>query len=496
MRRAGRDNALCPIGIQTDIAMSAVSSSLFDLPLSAAYDSARWSKAALDVWIGSNSASSVIAARREQRLLALVAHAFEFSPYYARLYRKLPVTSSSGLRLRDLPPVTKHALMAEFDDVLTEPAVTRSAVDEFVAEPDALGGALFGRYSVWTSSGTTGQPGYFVHDPDALAVYDALEWQRFRGVRSASDLARQLISGDRYAMVAATGGHFAGIATVERMRRSMPWLAASLKGFSLLQPLERLVDELNDFRPTLLASYPTAAQMLADEQHGGRLRLRLREVWTGGETLPNPARAQVQRAFGCPVRSSYGASEFLPIAWECPYRQLHLNSDWVILEPIDRHGRPVAAGTRSHSVLLTNLANRIQPLIRYDLGDAVTMIDKPCGCGSRFPAMSVEGRTDEALVFPLAGGGTATVVPLALTTVLEDGACVHDFQVTQTAPRKLQIRLGGSEQGSAREVRRALGSYFDELGIGEVSIDIARRPPARDEISGKLRRVIRRLPRH
>ena len=29
--------------------------------------------------------------------------------------------------------------------------------------------------------------------------------------------------------------------------------------------------------------------------------------------------------------------------------------------------------TRSHSVLLTNLANRIQPLIRYDLGDAVTI---------------------------------------------------------------------------------------------------------------------------
>ena len=473
--------------------MAAVPSSLFDLPLSAAYDSARWSKAALNVWTGSLASSAAIAAHREQRLLALVAHAFEASPYYARLYRKLPVSSSSGLRLTDLPPVTKRSLMEEFDDVLTEPALTRRAVDAFVAEPDHLGGALLGRYSVWSSSGTTGEPGYFVHDPDAIAVYDALEWQRFRGVRSASDLTRQLIAGDRYAMVAATGGHFAGISTVERMRRSMPWLAASLKGFSLLQPLEQLVAQLNEFRPTLLASYPTAAQMLADEQHAGRLQLHLREVWTGGETLANTTRAHVQRAFGCPVRNSYGASEFLPIAWECPYRRLHLNSDWVIVEPIDQHGRPVAAGTRSHSVLLTNLANRIQPLIRYDLGDAVTMIDTPCGCGSRFPVMSVEGRTDEALVFPLAGGGTATVVPLALTTVMEDDACVHDFQVTQTGPRKLQIRLGGEEQASAREVRRALGSYFDELGIGAVSIDIARRPPARDKVSGKLRRVICQL---
>ncbi len=496
MARTQRDNAVCLIDANRYLAMPAVPSSLFDLPLAAVYDSARWSKAALDVWTGSLASSAAIAAKREQRLLELVAYAFEASPYYARLYRKLPVSSTSGLRLRDLPPVTKHSLMAEFDDVLTEPALNARAVDHFVAEPDRRGGALLGRYSVWTSSGTTGEPGYFVHDPDALAVYDALEWQRFRGVRSASDLTRQLIAGDRYAMVAATGGHFAGIATVERMRRSMPWLAASLKGFSLLQPLKQLVAELNEFRPTLLASYPTAAQMLADEQQAGRLRLRLREVWTGGETLANPARAQVQRAFGCPVRNSYGASEFLPIAWECPYRNLHLNSDWVILEPIDRHGRPVAPGTRSHSVLLTNLANRIQPLIRYDLGDSITIMGAPCGCGSRFPMMSVEGRTDEALVFPLAAGGTATVVPLALTTVMEDDACVHDFQVTQTEPRKLQIRLGSDEHGSAREVRRALGSYFDALGIGAVTIDIARRPPARDEVSGKLRRVICRLPHH
>jgi hypothetical protein len=110
--------------------------------------------------------------------------------------------------------------------------------------------------------------------------------------------------------------------------------------------------------------------------------------------------------------------------------------------------------------------------------------------------MSVEGRTDEALVFPLTGGGTATVVPLALTTVMEDDACVHDFQVTQTAPRKLQVRLGGDEHGSAGEVRRALNSYFDTLGIGAVSIDIARRPPARDQVSGKLRRVICQLHHH
>ena len=118
--------------------MAAVPSSLFDLPLSAAYDSARWSKAALDVWTGSLASSAAIEAQREQRLVALVAHAFECSPYYSRLYRKLRVSSSSRLRLSDLPPVTKRSLMAEFDDVMTEPTVTRRAVDEFVAAARSL----------------------------------------------------------------------------------------------------------------------------------------------------------------------------------------------------------------------------------------------------------------------------------------------------------------------------------------------------------------------
>ncbi|MEP6608857.1 MAG: phenylacetate--CoA ligase family protein, partial [Burkholderiaceae bacterium] len=201
--------------------MATIASSLFDLPLSAVYDSTRWGKAALDVWASSQSSTAGVAAQVDRRLLSLVAHAFDASPYYTQLYRKLRVTSNTRLRLGDLPPVTKRSLMAEFDRVVTDPGLDRKAIDKFVSEPGRLGGALLGRYAVWTSSGTSGEPGYFVHDPDALAVYDALEWQRFRGVQSASDLAHQLIAGDRYAMVAAIGGHFAGISNVERMRRAM-----------------------------------------------------------------------------------------------------------------------------------------------------------------------------------------------------------------------------------------------------------------------------------
>ena len=465
--------------------------SVFNLPVAPEFDPARWAEAAFDVWQGSGLSAHEISRAADRRTHALIAYARAASRYYARRYRKLPADAA----LADLPPVTKSDLMDHFDEVVTRPELTRRDVEAFIAGPDRIGRTLAGRYSVWTSSGTTGEPGLFVHDPDALAVYDALEAQRFRGLRSPTDLLRQLIEGDRYAMVAATDGHFAGVATVERMRHWAPWMANAVRAFALLQPCAQLVEQLNAYRPTIVATYPTAAEMLAEQQEAGRLRVRPREIWTGGEVLSEPTRLRVQRAFNCRVRSAYGASEFLPIAWECPHRRLHVNSDWVVLEPIDRRGRPVPAGSRSDSVLLTNLANRIQPLIRYDLGDAVTVAAEPCPCGSHFPTVAVEGRCDDALRLPGRRGGEVTVVPLALETVLEESAGAHEFQVVQRRDGALAVRLGTQERVRGRQVRDALRSFFETCEIGPVEILLSRRVPERDAASGKLRRVVCQLPR-
>jgi putative adenylate-forming enzyme len=465
--------------------------SLFKLPDSTAYNPARWAEAAFTVWQGSYLSESGVAHAAQRRITALIAYARVASPYYARLYRKLPADAS----LQDLPPVSKQQLMDSFDEVVTQPVVTRRAVEDFIADPGRIGRSMMGRYGVWTSSGTTGTPGYFVHDPDAIAVYDALEAQRFRGLLSPTDLLRQLMEGDRYAMVAATDGHFAGVSTVERMRHWAPWMADAVRAFSLLQPCEQLLTQLNAYRPTILATYPTAAEMLAERQEAGQLRLRPREIWTGGEVLSEPTRQRVQRAFGCRVRSAYGASEFLPIAWECPHRQLHVNSDWVILEPVDRDGAPVEPGVRSQSVLLTNLANRVQPLIRYDLGDSITVHTRRCACGTHFPAVSVEGRCDDTLRLPGRRGGEVTCVPLALETVLEEGAGAHEFQLVQRRDGALTVHLGAQEHGRRGPVRAALRRYFDAVDVGPVEILMSRRGPVREPGSGKLRRVVCNLPR-
>ncbi len=445
-----------------------------------------WSYPAWELWFGVPARSIDVIRRADQRLLTLLAHARSATRLYGELYRDLPPTSQ--LRLTDLPVLTKSMLMADIAASCSDPDITGTALDSFLS--DSKPGELFrNRYALWTTSGTTGTPGIFLHDRAALAVYDVLELIRFRGEGNAAGLAANLFKNDRYAMVAATGGHFAGVSTIERLRASYPWLANRLRCISLLQPLSRLVAQLNDAQPTVLATYPTAASMLADEQRAGRLHLKLNELWTGGECLDDAARERLAREFGCRIRNGYGASEFLSIAAECRCGRLHVNTDWVLLEGVDKSYRPVAPGEASHTVLLTNLANRAQPLIRYDLGDSITMLTDPCACGSVLPAVRVEGRNDDVLSLAAESQTEIKLLPLVISTVLEEGAHVHDFQLAQTDRARLELRLAPAERSRAPAAAAALRHHLDEHGLREVVIEVARGEPRRSGHSGKVRRV-------
>ena len=135
----------------------------------------------------------------------------------------------------------------------------------------------------------------------------------------------------------------------------------------------------------MLSGYATVLALLAHEQKAGRLRIHPVLINNGGETLTLHARALIEAAFGCSVSNGYGCSEMISLAFQCRRGSLQLNADWALLEPVDENWKAVPAGQPSATVLLTNLANRIQPLIRYDLGDSITVSREACPCGSALP---------------------------------------------------------------------------------------------------------------
>ena len=92
----------------------------------------------------------------------------------------------------------------------------------------------------------------------------------------------------------------------------------------------------------------------------------------------------VRKAFGKKIVSEYGAAESGIIAFECSEGNMHLNLLGVYTE-VENDGE----------IIVTNLAARSFPVIRYRLGDAVRLAspDKDCSCGLAHPIIEeVTGR--------------------------------------------------------------------------------------------------------
>ena len=462
---------------------------------------------AVDPWLWSTTyAETLLAgfdpagagARQRERRFGSLLRAAQASPLYRQRLRGADVSALSDLAA--IEPVGKAELMQRFDDWSTDRCVTHDAVDRFLHGPSRLADAFLDKYLVWTSSGTSGTPGIFVQDAPSLSAYEALDTLRLRGSPTRGVPLTAWSVGQRLAFVGATGGHFAGAVSVERLRRlradpslaPFGWLSPVAQTFSVQMPLEELAGALRAFEPTVLITYPSCAAALAQLQLDGRLHLRLSEVWLGGEQLSGAQRAWVHKGFCCPIRNNYGASEFFSMAWECDQGRLHLNDDWLVLEPVDAQSRPVAAGAPAHAVLLTHLANHVQPLLRYRLDDAVRFTGERCRCGCAFPVIEVQGRSGHTLLLRGANGREATILPLAVETAIEEDAGVTQFQLLCTAPDALELRFEPKvidADRSFRCARTALLDYLRSQGLHGVRIAHGRAPPLRDRLSGKLCRV-------
>jgi len=454
----------------------------------------RWEVASrmLDIWWTRAAGRQAVAAAAARRTSELIELARRSSPFYRDAWRSLP----KHVRLCDLPVVTKRELMSRFDEWPTDRSLARRAVDAFLADRSRIGEFFRGRYLLWKSSGTTGEPGIFAQDRQALAVYDALLAVQLQSSPAAAAFAWGLFAqGGRAALVSATGDHFASISSWLRGCRDSPWAGA--RAFSVASPLPELVAQLNEYRPAFLASYPTTLLLLAGEQREGRLRIAPTFVWSGGEHLSRAMRTAIEHAFRATLVDEYGASECMSIAFSCALGQLHVNADWVVLEPVDRDYQPTPPGQASHTVLLTNLANRVQPLIRYDLGDSVTLSDRRCHCGSPLPVIRLEGRRDDVLALRAADGRVVRLSPLALSTVVEDAAPSHRFQLVQTAPDRIGLRLAsrvpGTRSAEGQAAREALGEYLASQALANVRVTLEAEAPMPDARSGKLHEVVTAL---
>ena len=337
---------------------------------------------------------------QQRRFRELLRYAYQHSPFYRRQFRGIDLERCD---ITDLPPLTKKDMMATYDDLPTDRRIHRPELEQFMADPANLGKYFLGRYVVCHTSGSQGQPALIVQEPDAGMMTMAL--QMARGNREPKHILngiKRLLRPAKWGLVTLkpdfypSGIMFAYLPPGARRLIQLQWL-------SLFDPIDETVAKLNEFQPNFLTGYASILEPLARRQTAGQLRLReggrLKQITNISEPLSEEVRLRLESAFGVHVSNQYGMGECPHLTFGCPHAPgSHLNSDQAILEVVDDHYRAVPPGTPGAKVLVTNLVNHVQPFIRYEIDDMVTISATPCPCGSQFPLIqSVAGRSQDKL---------------------------------------------------------------------------------------------------
>lgn len=252
-------------------------------------------------------------------------------------------------------------------------------------------------------------------------------------------------------------------------------------------PEEEIISRLNEFQPAMLSGYPSNLALLADFKE---LNIHPDIVITGGELLTDEIRNKLEKRFGCYVQTHYSCTEGGEIACECSEKHLHINEDWTIFEPVDKNNNPVPCGVMSDKVLITNLANRIQPFIRYELTDRVIVHDEICKCGRTSLWVEVEGRTGDILEFK----GGVRIAPMSLYKILEEVPGISRFQLIQRASDKVELRMIADDKNTSFEyAQKAVSAYFTKKGAKDMKIVMSDDPPEADNVSGKFKHIYKDL---
>ncbi len=371
------------------------------------------------------------------RLEQLVAHVRAKSEFWREKFSGVP---DGKFELLDLPTSSKPELMDNFDRAVTADDVRRDEVESFLEDESNLGVYFKDKYALSHTSGSQGQPLLIVQTKDNIELLFAL--QASRGNQKSIGIGEALkhfITPARLAAIIFKPGFYPSASAFHYMPAGAKHYL-DVKVFCAND--DDLMDQLNEFRPTHLTAYASMLHEVARNIESGRLSLKpeLEEVINISERLMPQAREHYAEIFGAPVLDNYSMGECLFLTNGCTKSGgMHVNADWAMLEVVDENNQPVPDGETGAKVLVTNLANYTQPIIRYEVGDRITMATEPCGCDSNLPLIDhVEGRDSD--VFEITTDkGTRTLQPtifeLALGRMLE----VREYQLIQEDNTKFRI---------------------------------------------------------
>ncbi|MBR5357324.1 MAG: phenylacetate--CoA ligase family protein, partial [Lachnospiraceae bacterium] len=259
-----------------------------------------------------------------KRLKKLVNYARKNSPYFKELYKNV----GDDFKLEDLPPTNKVAMMANFDAYITDRSITMDRIEDYTKDIENVGRMIDDKYLIFKTSGSTGNPATILYDKKNIDVSSAVA--ALRTFARKEDFKKFLKSGKKTAGVFANYGFYLACGMSRYLQLKMPKKKNKIT-VDVNAKEDKIIKELNDFKPSMLSGYPSNLALLADYKE---LSISPDVVITGGELLTDEIRKKLSDRFSCDVQTHYSCTEAGEIACECSVGHLHINEDWVIVEPV------------------------------------------------------------------------------------------------------------------------------------------------------------------
>lgn len=360
---------------------------------------------------------------REKLLFETVNHALKHSRFYRELYGIETLTSMK--EFYNFPIINKTIMMENFNDLNTSGLnledVTRHAVEKELAKDYT--GYYKDDYVIGMSSGTSGNKGIYV-TPKSLT-------QRLPFVFLArGGIPLKMLPFRILFLLRVFSQGFADI--------NAPIINITYK--STMTDPEQLIDTINQEKINIIMAPPSMFRILMQSQD--KIKVKLKLLVSYAEVLEKEDKERISKAFNTKIHEIYQTSEG-QIASTCKCGNLHINEDLVFIELYDKDNLPVTTPhITAHRMILTNLVNHTQPLIRYEMNDIVELGEK-CACGSNFRVISkIIGRNDDVLIFKNSKGKIVHVFPdLFARWIITQYDAIREFKVIQHTPDQLEIMI-------------------------------------------------------
>lgn len=226
--------------------------------------------------------------------------------------------------------------------------------------------------------------------------------------------------------------------------------------------------------PAVLRGMPSSLEKLADivEQHPLGEPIRPKLVVTFAETLLPSARDRLQQVFTAPVMDEYGLTEIGGmVAQECSQQcGFHLIPMDYFVEVVDERGAPVEDGVEGE-IVITNLYNKVVPVLRYRTADYGVLSREPCACGCALPRIA--RLTGRALTRFLAPGGK-TYNPFDAVGRYLLRLPVNQFQLVQQSPSRIVLRYDSERDIDGLEDVEAVAAGLKRIHGCEMQFELVR----------------------